>query len=1007
MTKSALSHLCLLPLAFFSIELYAVNPPCATAPPGLVAWWRGENSGADAIGTNTATLLNGASFTNAMVGQGFWLDGIDDRVIVGDSPALNFGPAQSFSIEAWIQAFPSSTDFGIMSIVDKRLAPNISQAQGYEFNLDNGQIHFRMSDSPGDVGSSYGPAGPDLQDGQFHHVAVTVPRGATNGGRLFVDGQLVLIFDPTSEPGDLSTTEPFRIGNHATSSLNTFFKGTIDEVSVYNRALGTNEIVAIYAAGPSGKCVPIPPSPCVAPPPGLVSWWAGQGNALDSADSNNGSLSGNAAFGEGRVGQAFTLDGNADAIVVGNPTNLQLQNFTIETWMRRANASISSFGSHGNALLFGYGSGGYGLGFRDDGSVFLTRVDIDNVTITNGITDTLWHHVAVTKIDTNVVFYIDGTAYTAPPYNTTFTFATVAAIGARADTMDDSLLGAVDEVSVYNRVLSAAEIQAIYNAGASGKCRTPTKPFILTQPAGIAAYIGDSVTLSVVAGGDVPLSYQWLLNGSSLPGRTGAALTLANIQTTNAGLYSVSISNAADSVLSSNALVTVGPRPPCVPAAPGIVSWWPAQSNALDAIDNNNGTLLGNVTLVPGRVGQAFRFDGSADAVRVGNPTNLQLQDFTIETWIKRSSPTIATFGTHTTALFFGYGSGGYGFGMFDDGRLFLSKIDIDNVALTTGLTDTNNFHHIAVTKSNTTVVFYIDGVAFPEPAYSSAFSFSTQAAIGARGDTLDDSFFGSIDELAVYSRALGADEILAIYNADGSGKCRVPRPPAIVTQPRSQTNYIGDTVTFAVGATGDPPLSYQWRFEGNNLAGRTASSLVLGNVQTNSAGNYSVIVTNAVGSVTSSNALLAVVPRPPCTPIPNGLVSWWRGENNLVDGAGLNDGVATTASPLFSPGKVGNAFNFVNSRFLQVPDAPSLRLTNSLSLEAWVFPTLTGSALRTIISKPPAVVPIFPPAPPAPPQGGYLFALTNNGAVVFSLITRTGVQATNRTLVTSQLLPP
>src|SRR6185369_6694660 len=351
--------------------------------------------------------------------------------------------------------------------------------------------------------------------------------------------------------------------------------------------------------------------------------------------------------------------------------------------------------------------------------------------------------------------------------------------------------------------------------------------------------------------------------------------------------------------------------------------------------------------------------------------------------------------------------SGGYGFGMFDDGRLFLTKIDIDNVALATSLTDTNNFHHIAVTKSNTTVVFYIDGVAFPEPAYSSAFSFSTQAAIGARGDTLDDSFFGSIDELAVYSRSLGADEILAIYNADGSGKCRVPRPPAIVTQPRSQTNYIGDTVTFAVGATGDTPLSYQWRFEGNNLPGRTASSLVLGNVQPNSAGNYSVIVSNAVGSVTSSNALLAVVPRPPCTPIPNGLVSWWRGENNLVDGAGLNDGVATTASPLFSPGKVGNAFNFVNSRFLQVPDAPSLRLTNSLSLEAWVFPTLTGSALRTIISKPPAVVPIFPPAPPAPPQGGYLFALTNNGAVVFSLITRTGVQATNRTLVTSQLLPP
>src|SRR5262249_43517611 len=160
MTKLALSSgrylLFLVLSSFFSIELLAVNPPCTTAPSGLVAWWRAENNGLDSIGTNQAILLNGASFTNGAVGQGFLLDGIDDRVVVSNSPVLNFGPGQSFSIEAWIQAFPSVTDFGVMSIVDKRFAPNTTQGLGYEFNLDHGQIHCRLSDSANDDGTSYG-----------------------------------------------------------------------------------------------------------------------------------------------------------------------------------------------------------------------------------------------------------------------------------------------------------------------------------------------------------------------------------------------------------------------------------------------------------------------------------------------------------------------------------------------------------------------------------------------------------------------------------------------------------------------------------------------------------------------------------------------------------------------------------------------------------------------------------------------------------------------------------
>jgi hypothetical protein len=142
----------------------------------------------------------------------------------------------------------------------------------------------------------------------------------------------------------------------------------------------------------------------------------------------------------------------------------------------------------------GYGYGGYALGIDDAGGLFLTRVGIDNVTIPNLITDTNWHHVAVTKSGTSVVFYVDGLAYPAPsPYTSVFNFNTDIAIGARGDTLANSFLGSIDELSVYNRALSQSEIQAIYNAGSGGKCPAPCRPHTSTG----AAILTNAIVLGV------------------------------------------------------------------------------------------------------------------------------------------------------------------------------------------------------------------------------------------------------------------------------------------------------------------------------------------------------------------------------------------------------------------------------------------------------------------------------------------------------------------------------
>lgn len=86
-----------------------------------------------------------------------------------------------------------------------------------------------------------------------------------------------------------------------------------------------------------------------------------------------------------------------------------------------------------------------------------------------------------------------------------------------------------------------------------------------------------------------------------------------------------------------------------------------------------------------------------------------------------------------------------------------------------------------------------------------------------------------------------------------------LPQSPTITSQPQSQTVVAGGTASFSVSVSGSAPFTYRWRLNGTNLAGAVSSSLSLNNVQPGQAGSYSVVVTNAAGTVTSSSANLTV----------------------------------------------------------------------------------------------------------------------------------------------------
>jgi subtilisin-like proprotein convertase family protein len=228
--------------------------------PGITAFWRGENNYSDSINGNNGTVTTGTvPFVSAEVGNGFNYTNGPDRLSVPDAPNLDFGAGQDFSVDAWIRANSDSRGFPFVEdIVEKRFVPspypNYSTGQGWELCLASGQLGGQLGDTaPAGGFTTFGGGGPDLRDGKFHHVALTLVRNSTTGGKLYVDGQLVTTFDPTSQSGSLSNTQPVLIGNHPDPGVDGYFNGVIDEVSIYRRAISASEVKAIYTNLTAGK----------------------------------------------------------------------------------------------------------------------------------------------------------------------------------------------------------------------------------------------------------------------------------------------------------------------------------------------------------------------------------------------------------------------------------------------------------------------------------------------------------------------------------------------------------------------------------------------------------------------------------------------------------------------------------------------------------------------------------------------------------------------------------
>ncbi|MEI6078634.1 MAG: FG-GAP-like repeat-containing protein, partial [Verrucomicrobiota bacterium] len=139
-------------------------------------------------------------------------------------------------------------------------------------------------------------------------------------------------------------------------------------------------------------------------------------------------------------------------------------------------------------------------------------------------------------------------------------------------------------------------------------------PTITAQPTNQAVLVGGTAPFSVSASGTGPLSYQWAFNGLNIDGATSATLTLGNVQLTNAGNYSVVVTNTSGSILSSNALLTVNPAPANVP----VITAFSPQSGADGTMVNITGF---NFDPTPGN--NTVHFGAVRAVVSAASTTNL------------------------------------------------------------------------------------------------------------------------------------------------------------------------------------------------------------------------------------------------------------------------------------------------------------------------------------------------------------------------------------------------
>ncbi|MBN8604209.1 MAG: cadherin domain-containing protein, partial [Planctomycetes bacterium] len=207
---------------------------------------------------------------------------------------------------------------------------------------------------------------------------------------------------------------------------------------------------------------------------GLVSYWRADGDATDATGTNNASLvNGTIQSSTGKSGGSFYFDGVDDYVNAGSSNSLAMTNeFTAEAWVNptAAGSNVATiFGREGEYLLGRNASTG-----RLNWAIANTSNSWNWIDTTYTLSLNTWTHVALTFSNGSVTIFANGVQVSTGSISSATIGDTAGSwndfrIGGRQGNSTDDFTGFIDDVAVYNRALTAAEVSNIFSAGGGSK----------------------------------------------------------------------------------------------------------------------------------------------------------------------------------------------------------------------------------------------------------------------------------------------------------------------------------------------------------------------------------------------------------------------------------------------------------------------------------------------------------------------------------------------------------
>ena len=348
------------------------------------------------------------------------------------------------------------------------------------------------------------------------------------------------------------------------------------------------------------------------------------------------------------------------------------------------------------------------------------------------------------------------------------------------------------------------------------------KPAILTQPQSVTVPAGSSFGLTVIATGSPSnLAYQWRRNGTAINNATGSDFVFLDCTNTSAGSYTVVITNVAGSVTSSVAVVTITNSLPVITTQP---------------IDQNVNVGANATFLVTAAGSQPRSYQWRLNGANIAGATS---------SFYRRSSVQTTNAGSYSVIITNSFGS-------------VTSAVAVLTLNFPPAITTQPLSQTVA---AGTNVVFTVAATG-TEPLgyqwYAQLVGVTPTVPVALDGETTETLTIFNPD-----SSSAGTYSVL-VYNMAGhvmssNATLVVNGPPVIIDDPQDITVSAGSNAVFSVNAVGPAPLIYQWTRNGANIALATNSVYVRTNVQSVDVGLYAVTVANSYGSLTSASAVLSL----------------------------------------------------------------------------------------------------------------------------------------------------